>query len=288
MKAFIAIVTAASLSLLTGIVSVRPASEPAYWPAKIDELNQSLDEDQLLFIAHAGGGYEKHGYTNSLDALESSYKDGFRFFELDFMKTTDGKIVCIHDWGASPLTYDQFKSKRYDASNPLMRWNNCTLNSLARFLAKHPDASVILDTKEEQTKAVFFEIASHLRATQDIAIERIIPQAYSLAEAQVYRYSGFPNIIYTIYKAPGATDVVEACDLGGVAITAPIQWILGDHLKITSDPASNPFASLSDDCPVFVHPIRKPGRLLQAMEKVPQIRGIYTHVLHPSLPDDGA
>ena len=50
------------------------------------------------FIAHAGGSINYHVYTNSLESLEKNYNLGARYFELDLLLTSDGKIAAAHDW----------------------------------------------------------------------------------------------------------------------------------------------------------------------------------------------
>ena len=55
----------------------------------------------LLRIAHAGGQIENETYTNSLEALNANFKEGFRVFEIDFSWTTDTQLVCLHDWEQS-------------------------------------------------------------------------------------------------------------------------------------------------------------------------------------------
>lgn len=57
----------------------------------------SIDYDGL-YIAHAGGGVENYTYTNSLESLNSSYEQGFRFFELDLEEGKHGEILATHDW----------------------------------------------------------------------------------------------------------------------------------------------------------------------------------------------
>lgn len=52
-----------------------------------------------LMIAHAGGGINSQNYSNSLEALEYNYQQGFRYFEIDFSWTSDAQLVCLHDWG---------------------------------------------------------------------------------------------------------------------------------------------------------------------------------------------
>src|SRR5690606_19320291 len=50
-------------------------------------------------VAHAGGAIYGFKLTNSLEALEESYENGFKLIEMDFEWTSDGKVVAIHDWG---------------------------------------------------------------------------------------------------------------------------------------------------------------------------------------------
>ena len=49
-------------------------------------------------IAHAAGEIRGLAYSNSLEALDSSYGRGYRHMEMDFSWTTDGNLVLLHDW----------------------------------------------------------------------------------------------------------------------------------------------------------------------------------------------
>lgn len=49
------------------------------------------------FIAH-GGGINQFLYTNSKQAVENSLSKGFRFIELDLLKTKDSHLLAAHDW----------------------------------------------------------------------------------------------------------------------------------------------------------------------------------------------
>ena len=81
-------------------------------------IEQSMDPSR--FIAHAGGEIEGHTYTNSLEAMDQAYDNGFRLFELDIIKTRDGHFVAEHDWkkwknmtkytGELPVDLQTFKS----------------------------------------------------------------------------------------------------------------------------------------------------------------------------------
>ena len=76
------------------------------------------------YIAHAGGEIDGEIYTNSLEALTKSYLDGFRLFELDIIRTSDGHFVAAHDWelwsemtsydGELPPDLKEFKKKTWE------------------------------------------------------------------------------------------------------------------------------------------------------------------------------
>lgn len=55
-------------------------------------------KDSKRFIAHAGGKIDQHIYTNSLEAMDLSYKTGYKLFELDIIETSDNIYVAAHDW----------------------------------------------------------------------------------------------------------------------------------------------------------------------------------------------
>ncbi len=57
-----------------------------------------LKSDTTRYLAHAGGEINGQRYTNSLEALNLNYSNGFRIFEIDIITTTDGHLVCAHDW----------------------------------------------------------------------------------------------------------------------------------------------------------------------------------------------
>jgi lipoteichoic acid synthase len=66
--------------------------------SKKNDTGQQFRMDSNLLIAHAGGEIDGYVYTNSLEALNESYEEGFRLFELDIKKTSDNKYVAVHDW----------------------------------------------------------------------------------------------------------------------------------------------------------------------------------------------
>lgn len=107
-------------------------------------------QDVGRFIAHAGGSIEGRRYTNSLEALEHSYREGFRLFELDIIETSDKHLVAAHDWqhwqkisayqGPLPPTLEVFKSlKLHGKFSPL------DMRDVNAWFADHPDAILVTD-----------------------------------------------------------------------------------------------------------------------------------------------
>ncbi len=107
-------------------------------------------KDVNRFIAHAGGAIDGNTYTNSFEALNASYENGFRLFELDILETSDDIFVAAHGWkewqkmtkyeGKMPPTRDIFKSyKHKDRYTPL------DISDINRWFKEHPDAILITD-----------------------------------------------------------------------------------------------------------------------------------------------
>ena len=131
----------------------RTKVKPFLIPKKSEKLS-TYKKDTLRFIAHAGGIIDKHIYTNSLEALNSSYNKGFRLFELDIVKTSDGKYVAAHYWeewkektkyqGEIPPTKDEFlKHKIHEKYTPL------DMNAINKWFTEHENAILITDKINE-------------------------------------------------------------------------------------------------------------------------------------------
>ncbi len=125
--------------LLTPPGSIRTPEEIA---------TQSTDPARL--IAHAGGAWKGNKYTNSIEALNDNYKKGFRLFELDIIKTTDGHFVACHDWpywkkktgyqGDIPVDL-----KTFHANRTVLNYTPTDLDMINDWFTAHPDAILITD-----------------------------------------------------------------------------------------------------------------------------------------------
>ncbi len=117
-----------------------------YFPKVRYEFKPSIDR----YIAHAGGEVNGIKSTNTKDALDQNYKKGFRLFELDINKTSDGKLVAVHDWqmwarftdyqGVLPPSHSEFlKQKIYG------EYTTLDFKAINDWFAAHPDATLVTD-----------------------------------------------------------------------------------------------------------------------------------------------
>ena len=162
------------------------------------------------YIMHAGG-VTPNGIvgSNSIQAMQRSYKNGQYWLELDFEWTSDGHLVCTHDWdawytriytGADVPTLARFEKLRkttYGFESP-------TLNSLILWLRTHPKAKIVTDVKSNNVKAA--EIISKYTDLKD----RFIIQIYSPDDYDKVATLGFKNIILTYYRIFPQNISVEA------------------------------------------------------------------------------
>jgi hypothetical protein len=132
---------------------------PRIGSKKIDLLTASPNfdiykNDTTRFIAHAGGMIDENTYTNSLEALDHNYDNGFRMFELDIIKTKDGQYVAAHDWnhwsditgykGELPATHSEFL--KYQISG---KFTPLDMKRINEWFEIHPDATLITDKVNE-------------------------------------------------------------------------------------------------------------------------------------------
>jgi glycerophosphoryl diester phosphodiesterase len=142
-------------------------------------------------VAHAGGGIGNVSYINGLTALENSYANGFRFFEMDFLRTRDGSVVCSHDWSAfedKVPTLAQFMDHRTAQMYP-----PCTVTEMIAWFYRHPDATLIADTKAD-----VINIDKELQAKLG---QQLLPQVFSIDQAEALAGGGRFPLIIALYQA---------------------------------------------------------------------------------------
>ncbi len=160
--------------------------------------NESLG---LPRVAHAGGGFKGITYTDSLDALSANVND-YDLFELDFKFTSDGHLVCIHDWDDSA---ERAFGKRFDVAPSMLefeqlvsqneKFKNCTFHQVADWLRSNPGKLIVTDVKDDNLRALTYMIKNFPNAKT-----RVIPQIYFPGEYAKVKALGYEKVILTIYR----------------------------------------------------------------------------------------
>jgi len=186
-------------ALLVGLV---PASAFAAW------------QDENILVAHCLGEADGKIETNSKEAFISSWENGFRVFEADFVYTTDGTLVVRHDFEEDGSYYRleqnvsgdlRMSSTKYAQSKIVYEQTPLTAADLLLLMHAYPDAYLVTDTKSTDKEAVqrqfrdLNQIAKNLGITDVLA--RIIPQIYH-EEMLVWvkEIHDFPEWIFTLYQ----------------------------------------------------------------------------------------
>lgn len=169
-------------------------------------LSHLSGKDSTKLVAHAGGKIRGLTYTNSRESLDKSYKKGLRLLEVDFIWTTDNKLVCLHSWDGfvnkffnvpvKQYSYDEFANFKM-----IHGWQQLTPDILAEWMEKHPDAYIVTDIKGDNVEGlrILKEEYPHIQ-------DRIIPQIYHMEEYEPIANMGYKNIIYTLYLSSKVSD----------------------------------------------------------------------------------
>jgi len=161
-----------------------------------------LEISPPVYIAHAGGAINNEIYTNSLEALNSNYEKGHRFFEIDFSWTSDGELVAIHDWEETFQTMFDVPGdipvptkSEFILLKTKTGLTQLSLEDILKWAEKKGDAFIVTDIKDENIKALRKIRLDHKNQSQFV-----IPQVYSYKEYEEAKKHGYANIILTLYK----------------------------------------------------------------------------------------
>lgn len=172
----------------------------------VREREYGMDEAWSQYnVTHAMGSIDGHDYTNSLEAFEKNYAKGQRVFEVDFELTSDGKVVCKHDWNdwnewpEIPIETEYLSSKILGEYTPL------SLKECLLLLAEYEDIWLMTDSKYIETEQIEIEFQAVMDVINehDISkvLDRLIIQVYDEnMYDQIKAVYDFPQIVFTMYK----------------------------------------------------------------------------------------
>lgn len=235
------------------------------------------EKQDILRVAHAGGGIEGETYTNSIQAMDLNYSNGFRFFEIDFNTTSDETIVCVHDWARFrklakkddldvALSFVEFEA----LNEQHFAHKRCTLESLADWFDVHKDAFLITDVKDNNLKSLEL-ILKRIPNSNSI----VIPQIYTPDEYDWVVSAGVEKVIWTLYKSPQNESYVlkNLKDMERViAVTMPV--VLAE--------SRFPVKILRKGVSVYTHTVNDPNEY-NRLTKQYCVSEVYTDFLKPGI-----
>jgi glycerophosphoryl diester phosphodiesterase len=150
-------------------------------------------------VAHAGGAVRGLVFTNSREALDEHYSQGYKVFELDFAWTTDHRLVLVHDWATTSTQFGKsphiFSRDEFVTSTRVDGLHSLTFEDLCAWLRNHPDAAVVTDTKENNLR-----LLEYLRHHGGDILPQLIIQIYWLSELPAARQLRPRAVWLTCYK----------------------------------------------------------------------------------------
>jgi hypothetical protein len=263
-----------TMLLLLAAIVLLAVGVGLYWSEYLTDRRDDADIPAIPvpeYIAHAGGGIGKLSYTNSLEALETNYRRGHRFFEIDLNWTSDQQLVLTHDWekafrslfparklAGAPTLKEFLRLKMRENLTPM------SFADLARWLRTHGDARIVTDVKDDNLRAL-----ARISAEWPDLLERIIPQIYTFEEYDPVWGMGYRNIILTLYVAdyPDKQVVAFARRRKLFGITMVDQRALG----------ALPNKLAKTRTPVFAHTVNSPA--MKEKLEANGVSGVYTDIL---------
>jgi glycerophosphoryl diester phosphodiesterase len=199
----------ALLTLTLCACQTEPGANRALCPDPPELPDELAPIEELAMVAHAGGsplGLEQlEPYSNSREAFEISYANGFRVFEFDFLVLADGAVVAAHDYHEAEygLSISFHDATRAEVEGAMWRgkYEVMFAEDIIDLMVLYPTIWIILDSKwghVEVAKAmvelapdtsVLDRIVPHLASDEHAAA---IPDIYPFPEQMVagYRWRG--------------------------------------------------------------------------------------------------
>ncbi|MBO4636378.1 MAG: hypothetical protein J5685_04450 [Clostridiales bacterium] len=195
------------------------------------------------YIAHAFGAANNWAYTNSREALQRNYAEGYKVFEADLIETTDGDLVCWHGWTTAqvdeliPEEYRniQLSTEEFNSLEIEGNLHTMTFDYVVSFMSLHKDIYLVTDTKSpntELTMSRFQKIYETCKRIDPSVLDRIIPQIYYNGMLdEINTFYNWKSIIYTTYLLPRGTmysDFIGFAAEHGIKVIAAYPDLLND------------------------------------------------------------
>ncbi len=231
-------------------------------------------------IAHALGAVDGAEYTNSKEALALSIEKDYHIVEVDFSVTSDGKVVCAHDFAMFDNEVPDYET--FMASTIAGKYTPLDLEELVYVLAQTPDLYLMTDFKwdnsfgssNQDVQIIMDTLSDYVASYEEPTLyDRVIIQVYS---GENYRWIAdqypFQNYVYTLYQYayPIYDEIAAFCLENKIPV-----------VTMSLDRATKQHVDLFEqwNIKVFSHTIND---VEEAKQQINQgVYGIYTDIISP-------
>jgi len=237
----------------------------------------SIPFSEMLLIAHAAGSIDGVKYTNSQEAFTHNYNQGFRVFEIDFILTSDKKLIARHDWindfgqdsNLFPLSYKQaMEYKIFD------KYNSIDFKRLIELMERYEDITVIIDVKiqnPEETAFIYNKISNELKDVKKSVIKRLQPQIFYQSDFQVIAKYNFAKPIYVIGREGfSLSENLDFCKKNGIRYVS---------LSVTQIRVSVVQTYLKNNIYVYAYTINNKNKI-KYFGSI-GVKGVFTDLVYP-------
>lgn len=241
------------------------AGRPGPWPGDVS-------------IAHALGEIGGSTYTNSREAFETNYAQGFRTFELDIVTALNGEAICAHnDEGTIP-------DGDYFLLHPIWGgggdYTPMRFSDLCLLMKRYPDVWIVTDTKYTQPEQIRPEFQAMVDAACSVGaldvLDRLVVQIYHedmyALTQEIYPFSSY---IFTLYQRWDETEAEFAqlcawCRENSLPNVAIWHYLDSDAIRETAR---------ANGLDLYIYVVNDLTKAKDRLEK--GVRGIYTDQLSP-------
>lgn len=246
---------------------------------QIDNIRNMLAREQRIY--HAGGGVTGpdgivYNYTNSREAFQQSLDRDEKFVELDFRFTTDGELVCIHNWKKDfvkpdgTLAEGQVSLEEFLQGKIQGHFTPMTVEEVAGAMREHPDLHIVVDLKGDDVIEGYRVLAQKY---PDL-MPRLIPQFYHAVQFDYLYGLGYRAMIFTLYRT-SEWERSEA-SLNSFAMRQMLVGITMGTYRI-DDGGTFLRQVLKTRQPVYIHTVDDPARQQELFDM--GVSAVYTNVL---------
>jgi glycerophosphoryl diester phosphodiesterase len=230
------------MRLVWSLLVVAACAEPPGIPAEAvlcpveapARATTGIFEDDMKFVAHAFGSpsglLQGEHYSESREAFDASYFNGYRAYEIDLLMLGDGTVAAVHDGYESTygvgrpfreITRADLEGKKWDGKYEVL-----FAEDIIQIMVDHPDIWLILDTKccHTDITKIFVDLAPD-DSVRDRFVPHVTSDVHAAALPAIYP---FPEQLYARYQWRNTdADVKLKMDMYG--IDNVMMWWDPDH-----------------------------------------------------------